>query len=171
VSPITPQASASLGGRSFEMTAQIDRLAGDEGVLYATGTENSGMSLFVLDGHLVFDYNAFDNHTVITSTAPVPSGASTVGVVFRRDGRDGEATVTIDGEPCGAAHIPLVMRTISSVGCSIGYDSGSAVSRLYESPNAFTGRIRRLDVQLAPERKKDQAGNAAAAHATELGRQ
>ena len=171
VSPITPQAGAALAGRSFEMTVQIERNDGDDGVLYATGTENSGLSLFVLDGHLVFDYNAFDDHTVVTSTIPLPFGRSTVGVVFRRDGRDGEATVTINGQSSGSATIPLVMRMMSSVGSSIGYDIGSAVSRMYTAPFPFAGRVHRLDVQLAPERKKDQAGNAAAAHAAEMGRQ
>jgi arylsulfatase len=171
VSPITPQAGAALAGRSFEMTVQIERNDGDDGVLYATGTENSGLSLFVLDGHLVFDYNAFDDHTVVTSTIPLPFGRSTVGVVFRRDGRDGEATVTINGESSGSATIPLVMRMMSSVGSSIGYDIGSAVSRMYTAPFPFAGRVHRLDVQLAAERKKEQAGNAAAAHAAEMGRQ
>jgi arylsulfatase A-like enzyme len=171
VAPITPQAGAAVGGRSFEMAAQIRRMAGDHGVLYATGTENSGMSLFVQGERLVFDYNAFDHHTIVTSSIDVPVGESSVGVVFRRDGKDGEATVTINGEAVGSAHVPLVMRTISSVGSSIGFDSGSAVSRMYEAPYAFTGTLQRLDVQIAPERKKDAAGNADAAHATEMGRQ
>jgi arylsulfatase len=153
------------------MTVQIERNECDDGVLYATGTENSGLSLFVLDGHLVFDYNAFDDHTVLTSTKRVPAGRSTVGVVFRRDGRDGEATVTINGEANGSAPIPLVMRMMSSVGSSIGADSGSAVSRMYAAPFPFAGRIHRLDVQLAPERKKDRPGNVAAAHTAEMGRQ
>ena len=33
-----------MGGRSFDLTARITRGAGDEGVLYATGSENSGFS-------------------------------------------------------------------------------------------------------------------------------
>ena len=171
VSPITPQAGAALAGRSFEMTATIDRAAGDDGVLYATGTENSGLSLFVLDGHLVFDYNAFDAHTILTSTTPVPVGASTVALQFRRDGRSGEASLTIDGQPAGSVPIPMVMRMMSSVGSSVGYDSGSAVSRMYTSPFTFAGHIHRVDVQLAPERAKQQATNVAAAHAAEMGRQ
>ena len=49
--------------------------SGDDGVLFAVGNENSGMSLFVLEGRLVFDYNFFGEHHVATSTRPVPVGS------------------------------------------------------------------------------------------------
>jgi arylsulfatase A-like enzyme len=166
VSPITPQAGASLGGRTFSMRATITRADGADGVLYATGTENSGLSLFVEDGRLVFDYNAFGEHTVVVSDRPVPVGESVVGVDFVRSGRDGSATVVIDGEPSGAAAIPYVMRMMSSVGASIGADEGSAVSERYRSPFRFGGAIHRLDVQLAPPRDAT-AGRAEAAEQAE----
>ena len=60
MSPIPNQASAAIGGRSFDLTARVTRQAGDEGVLYATGTENSGISVFVQGDRFVVDYNAFD---------------------------------------------------------------------------------------------------------------
>ena len=60
MSPIPGQAAAAIGGRSFDLTARITRAAGDDGVLFATGTENSGIAVFVQDDRLVVDYNAFD---------------------------------------------------------------------------------------------------------------
>ena len=171
LSPITPQASATIGGRTFTMEATIDRPADANGVLYATGTENSGVSLFIHDNHLVFDYNSLGDHTVVSSDIAVPVGASVVGVQFERLGRNGAATLVIDGEPCGRADIALVMRMISSVGTSVGADLGSAVSEQYRGPFAFAGTIRRLDIQLAPERARQAAANAAAAEAAENARQ
>ena len=57
MSPMPGQASAVVGGRNFDFTARVTRTAGDEGVLYATGTVNSGLSFFVqnerLFAHLV----------------------------------------------------------------------------------------------------------------------
>ena len=44
-------------------------------MLYATGTENSGLSLFVQDDRLVFDYNCFGDHHVVESDIEVPVGA------------------------------------------------------------------------------------------------
>ena len=44
------------------------RAAGDEGVLCATGTENSGCRVFVQNDRLVVDYNSFNDHTVVESS-------------------------------------------------------------------------------------------------------
>src|SRR5690606_39202638 len=127
------------GGRSWDMRATIDRPAGAGGVLYATGTENSGLSLFVQDDRLVLDYNAFGEHHVVRSDRPVPEGPSVVGVDVRRDGRRGTATLVVDGEPAGHLDLPLLMTMISSIGPSVGYDHGSPVSPLYEAPFPFEG--------------------------------
>ncbi len=76
------------------MAATIDRPAGAGGVLYATGTENSGLSLFVQDDRLVFDYNCFGDHTWSSPTSPVPVGPSVVGrAVPARPARGGTATL------------------------------------------------------------------------------
>jgi arylsulfatase A-like enzyme len=168
VSPLPAQAGPALGGRSWDLEATIERASDDGGVLFAVGNENSGMSLFVLEGRLAFDYNFFGEHHVATSTRLVPTGPSVVGVRFRREGKGGAATLVIDGEPCGTVGIPTVMRVISSVGSSVGLDHGSAVSDAYVAPFPFAGRLERLDVQLV----SPQPGDAAAAEArTILSRQ
>ena len=153
------------------MTASIDRTSGDDGVLYAFGTENAGLSLFVQDDRLVFDYNAFGEHAIVVSEVAVPDGASVVGVGFRREATGAIAELSIDSQPAGSIEIPFVMRVISSVGASVGFDAGSAVSDRYNSPFAFTGSFHRLDVVVAGQRGADSAANAAAERATEMGRQ
>ncbi len=161
MAPLPMQAGAPVGGRSFDMTASVHRGAGDnarpdldtacgyEGVLYATGTENSGLTFFVKDGHLVFDYNAFDDHTIARSSQPIPADAAELGVQVRR-ANDRSATIDllIDGQPAGSATAPWLMGTISSVGASVGYDAGSPVSLHYESPFRFTGDLEKLEIQL-----------------------
>jgi arylsulfatase len=161
VSPLPAQAGPSIGGRSWDLDASVDRPSGAQGVLFATGTENSGVSFFVLDDRLVFDYNFFGDHHVVASAAPVPVGRSVLSVRFRRTGKGGTATVVIDGESCGSVEIPTVMRVISSVGASIGFDHGSAVSERYEAPFAFQGTLERLDVQLVTPRPDDAAASEA----------
>ena len=84
MSPLPAQAAAALGGRSWSMTAFADVAAGDEGVLYATGTENAGFSFFVQGGRLVFDYNVFGDHTVIESDVDVPTGPTELSVAVER---------------------------------------------------------------------------------------
>ncbi|RMH72546.1 MAG: arylsulfatase [Actinomyces sp.] len=172
LSPMPGQAGAAIGGRGFDLLAAIERGPGDEGVLFATGTENAGLSLFVQGDRLVFDYNAFDDHTVIESTRPVPLGASVVGVEVRRDGRRGTARLLLDGEPDTAADLPLFMSTISSVGPSVGYDHGSAVSRRYTAPFPFTGALHRVDILLSPDRRPaDAVTRATAEMRAEMSRQ
>jgi arylsulfatase len=169
MSPVPSQAGAPLGGRSWDMIATVDRVAGDGGVLYATGTENSGISVFVDGDHLVLDYNAFDDHTIVRSAEPVPAGRRRLGVEFRRGpNRTAKATLTVDGTAVGAGEIPWVMGMISSVGASVGYDDGSPVSPAYEAPNPFAGRLETLEIQLLT---RQDAEASAAEERTEMSRQ
>ena len=143
--------------------------AGDEGALWATGNENSGCSVFVQNGRLVVDYNAFNDHTIVESDVEVPDGDVQLGVHFERDSRTtGWVELSIDGEACGRAPIPFYMRMISSVGSSVGEDHGSAVSARYEAPFAFTGTLHEVVIQL-PVRASRSADAATAA--AEMARQ
>jgi arylsulfatase A-like enzyme len=169
MSPLPGQAAPALGGRGWDMAATVDRPEGAGGVLYASGNENSGISLFVQDDHLVFDYNCFGDHHVVVSDATVPVGPSVVEVHFLRTGRGGEATLIIDGTPGGTLEVPFVMTMISSVGPSVGYDHGSPVSERYEAPFPFEGTLTKLDVQLT--RGAPSPGEAEAAERAALSRQ
>ena len=169
MSPIPAQASPPAGGRSFDLTARVTRVAGDAGVIWATGTENSGISVFVQDERLVVDYNAFDDHTVVESDRPLPPGDVTLHVHLERDSRTtGWCELAIDGVPAGRATIPFYMRMISSVGASLGYDHGSPVSPRYESPFPFEGTLHEVVIQLPPTRDADAAATVAR---TEMARQ
>ncbi|MGZ4754812.1 MAG: arylsulfatase [Acidimicrobiia bacterium] len=164
MSPLPAQAAAALGGRSWDMTASIDRAATDEGVIYASGTENAGFSFFVQHSHLVFDYNAFGDHQILTSDRAVPVGLARVGVQLRRTGRrHGTVQLLIDDEPCGSAELPLLMTVISSVGPSVGFDHGSAVSERYRGPFPFSGVLHRVDIDADPEGNHQTALDVAAA--------
>ena len=169
MSPLHGQAAAAIGGRDFDLTARISRTAGQDGVLFATGTENSGIAVFVQDDRFVVDYNAFNDHAMIASTVAVPTGDSTLVARLRRGaGRSGSISLEVNGQPAGAVELPLVMMMISSVGASIGYNHGSAVSERYEAPFGFAGALHSLEIQLI-----DDDGPAAqqARAAAEMSRQ
>jgi hypothetical protein len=169
MSSMPGQATAPIAGRAADITARVDRQAGEEGVLYAMGTQNSGVSFFVQDDHLVLDYNAFDDHTIIESDIDVPLGPSVLGAELRRqDGMAGSIAITVDGVECGQAEVGLYMRMISSVGSSIGHDHGSAVSARYEAPFDFSGTLHEVVVQLSPQRA---TGTAEAEARAEMSRQ
>jgi arylsulfatase len=171
LTPLPAQVAAQVGGRSWDLRATIDRPEGADGVLYATGNENSGLSVFVDGGRLVFDYNCFGGHHVVESDVEVPVGRSVVGVDFRRTGEGGEATLVIDDEPHGSVALPFVMRMISSVGASVGHDRGSPVSRRYQDEFPFQGRLDRVDIQLLSVRPGDAAGQVATDERAAMGQQ
>jgi arylsulfatase len=49
------------------------------------------------------------------------------------------------------------MRMMSSVGASIGYDHGSAVSARYRAPFPFTGTLHEIVIQLVTRPAPDTA--------------
>lgn len=157
VSPMGSQSGVPIGGRSWNFTASItcgggagaEAGAGRDGVLFATGTENAGISIYLDDGHLVFDYNAFDDHTVVRSDAEVGYGDHKLCVEFHRGpSRTARVRLLIDGEVVSEGHVPWVMSTISSVGPSVGYDAGSPVSRDYTDSNPYTGTLHDVEIRL-----------------------
>ncbi|CAN5810210.1 arylsulfatase [soil metagenome] len=169
MSPMPAQASAAIGGRSFDLTARVTRAPGDDGVLWSTGTENSGIAVFVQGDRLVVDYNAFDDHSVVESAVVVPDGGSVLTAKFRRaEGRAGSIELEVDGVAAGRIEVPLLMRVISSVGSSIGFDHGSAVSPRYPAPFAFGGTLHEVVIQLVA---KDDATAADAEARAQMSRQ
>lgn len=169
MSPLPGQAAAAIGGRDFDLTARILRTAGQDGVLFATGTENSGIAVFVQDDCFVLDYNAFDDHAVVESTVAVPTGDCTLVARLRRGaGRSGSISLEVNGQPAGSVELPLVMMMISSVGASIGYNHGSAISERYQAPFTFSGTLHSLEIQLLDD--DDPAAQQARA-AAEISRQ
>ena len=148
LTPVPPQAAAPIGGRSWDLEARIERPLGTGGVIMAMGTHNAGVSLFIQEDRLMFDYNIFGEHHVAVSTSTVPVGASTVGVRFRRSTNEADVTLLIDDVDCATLHLPFLMRIFSTIAMSFGCDQGSPVSNHYVDDFAFDGRIERVDIQL-----------------------
>jgi arylsulfatase len=164
MSPMPGQAGAAIGGRSFDLTAKVEMDERDEGVLYATGTQNAGLSVFVQNRRLVLDYNAFGDHVVCESSCEIPAGVNELTVQLRRgEKRRGTAALLVNGEPAGSADIGLFMTMMSSIGPSLGEDAGSAVSPRYEAPFAFTGTLTEVVIQTSPDRFGDLAETTARA--------
>ncbi len=155
MSPIPAQAAASIGGRSFDITGKVSFKSGERGVLFAYGTENSGISFFVLNDRLMIDYNAFDDHSIIESEATIPNGEVELKAEFRRLGENGTIELFINQEPNGTIEVPLYMRMISSVGASIGFDHGSPVSELYKDSFPYSGKLEELEIQLVAREPRD----------------
>jgi arylsulfatase len=149
MSPIPTAASPGPGAAAWDLAASISFAAGDEGVLYATGNANSGLSVFVQNDRLMVDYNAFGDHVLVESDDDLPSGDVTVSLHLRRiEGRQGKLAIAVDGRLCGEVDLPLMMMMVSSVGASIGEDHGLAVSERYKAPYPFTGSLNLVEIEV-----------------------
>lgn len=172
MAPLPSQAAAPLGGRSWDMEAKVSRSAGQGGVIFATGTENSGFSFFVQDDRLIFDYNLFGEHLIVHSAEKLPVGRAQLGCRLRRTGKGGFVELLVDQVVVAKLELPFVMRVISSVGPSVAYDHGSPVSQLYAERSdgfPFEGEIDALQIDLINYRKDATVDSATAR--SEMGRQ
>jgi hypothetical protein len=162
ISHVNMDAAPTIGGRSFTMTVDINRK--DEtsnGVLVAYGAATSGLSLYIKDGFLVFDYNLYQNHCRVASSQQVPVGRLKVTVRFQRVDRTSKATLLINEQECGTIDIPGIMSMISAQGMDVGRDSGSPVTDDYKAPFPFSGEIHQINIdipkRLSPQQKKEIA--------------
>lgn len=155
---VPTDAAPDLRSRSYTITAEV--LEGGDGVLLAHGDETSGYSFYVKDGHLVHDLSVGGHHQVVTSDRRVPEGPSTLEFSLTRapahGGRaTGVGTLRIDGVECARFETDRIfVVTISWSGLDIGRDRVSPVSD-YEAPFEFTGRLRRVVVDLDDDQELD----------------
>jgi arylsulfatase len=157
ISHIPNAASPMLGLPSWIMSAKINRTSeNDEGVLLATGTQNSGLSWYIKDNHVVFDYNYFADHHVIRSDRPLPTGDFTTEIKYVKKKKESTITLSIDGQEAGKTTMPFILNILSTTGMDVGRDILSAVSPEYKVPFEFTGDIKRIDIALPMFKSKKE---------------
>ena len=147
------------GARGFTLTADVEHPARDgDGALVARGNSNSGFALYVKDGRLCFDYNAFHEHTLVRSARPVPPGRHSLQVqVTRTEDRSAEVTLACDGEVLGESRIPRLLVILSSTGMDLGR-SLAPLNDEYRAPFAYPGRLYTVTFELA---ERPSAGDRA----------
>jgi len=155
-SRLAETAAPNTKNKSHAISAQIVMPEKDgKGVIVAEGGQSAGFSFFVNEeSKLVYYFNWFDEErTAITSTEPVPPGTSTVKVDFAYDGdgvgKGGSATLFINDKKVGEGRIEKTVPGRFGIDTfGVGSDTGSPVSNTYKPPFAFTGEIKRVDIEL-----------------------
>jgi arylsulfatase len=125
--------------RGWTTRLDIEHPATGEGALISRGSLNSGMVLYIQNGQLVFDYNCFHAHTVIS--APITPGRRKIELdVKRRADGSGAVSLIIDGASLAEGAIPRLLMIISSLGMDFGR-SPRPVSPDYRPPFIYPGVI------------------------------
>jgi arylsulfatase len=137
--------------RSHRITAYVERAASDgDGVLVALGGVATGFSLFVKDGHLVFDHNYLGQHTVIRSPSPIPVGTTELAVDVEETG-DCTASVRlmVGADEVAAAKLDAVLPNFHGwEGLDVGQDGASPVSSQYDDTFPYQGHLDRVVIEL-----------------------
>lgn len=138
---------------SYTITAYADiPESGAEGVLFAIGGRFAGLSLYIQDSHLVYDYNFLGlRHYTIVSEDTVPSGETVLGFAFDKTGPyQGEGRLFIDGKEQGTVSLPHLVpnRYSFEEGLEVGKDPQTPVNESYESPFQFTGTLEKVVMEV-----------------------
>ena len=144
-----------LGRESNKVTVEAVLPENASGVLYALGGASGGLSLYLDDGHLVYDYNMMViEHYGARSQSRLTPGRHVIEVdtVIAKPGAPAEVVLRVDGQEVARA---AVARTVpaaftASETFDVGVDLGSPVSQAYfdRRPFRFPGTIERVDVTL-----------------------
>ncbi|MCC6418475.1 MAG: arylsulfatase [Gemmataceae bacterium] len=142
---------------SHTITAQVEVPADARGVLLAQGGRFAGWSLYLKDGRLSYAYNWFGiDRTTITSRGAVPAGKATIRFAFAADsakpGTGGKVTLHVNDQKVAEGRLERTVPFMYSAedGADVGMDDGTPVTEAYRPgpPSRFTGRIRRIDIEL-----------------------
>jgi arylsulfatase len=148
----------ALGNRPNVVTMRLHLGDRANGVLYKLGGAGGGLTCFLADGVLTYEYNLFlIQRTKITSAERLPAGDVTVEVettyVEPRPGGPLRVVLRADGADVGSGIVPVSAPLLFSANdcLDIGRAYGGAVSRHYADrmPFAFDGRIDRVHVAYA----------------------
>jgi arylsulfatase A-like enzyme len=146
----------ALGNRANTVTIEAEIPEGANGVLYALGGAGGGLTCFVEDGHLVYEYNLFLlQRTKIRTDQPVPTGKVTIGIdtvyAEARPGGPLDIAVTANGAQVASGQVPVSAPLLFSANecLDIGTCLGSPVSLDYydKAPFTFDGTIHNLNVR------------------------
>ena len=151
-----------LCDKSFEITADVDYKAGDEGVLFSSGFNISGYVLFIQDGKLRFHYNFqairyFD----VESSIPLPEGRHLFGFAFRFEEKGrGYGVMTVDHEPVGNEVEFTDTGFLLRICVGVGRYAGSPVYAGHKGTRdycKYKGIFDRADIRIShPETEADQ---------------
>jgi len=148
-------AAPGLGKHSNTVRVDVEVGENTSGVIYALGGATGGLTLYMDQGHLVYEYNMLliEKYTARSQHRLSP-GRHTILVdsSISKPGAAGVIEISVDGRPIGRAD---VQRTVpgaftASETFDVGIDLGSPVSLVYDQrrPFRFTGKIRQVLVKL-----------------------
>ncbi len=155
-SRLTEPAAPNMRSRNNLVTVDVDVPAHANGVLYSIGGVGAGISLYVMDGMLTYEYNSFSlTRTKIHIKTRLPVGRDKIEVQMKmtsfKRGGPADVTIRVNGQEVGQGTVPLTAPVLfSATGTfNVGKNLGAPVSLDYfdRAPFAYNGKIYDVHVQ------------------------
>jgi arylsulfatase A-like enzyme len=150
-----------IKNKSHAVTAQLEvPEGGAEGVVIAQGGAYAGWSLYLHEGRPTYCYNFFGlQRFKVAGEQPLPAGEHQLRMEFTYDGgglgKGGDVRLYLDGERVAEGRVEhtVPMAFSGDETTDVGRDSATPVSDDHGTDNAFTGRVRwvQLDIDEAAE--------------------
>ena len=156
----------ALGNKPNVVTITADVPANANGVLYKLGGFAGGLTCFVEDGILCYEYNLFIvQRTKIRAKEKLPAGKVTIGIETAyaelRPAGPLDVTITVNGKLFAEGRVPISAPLLFTANdcLDIGVALGSPVSLDYydKAPFKFNGRIDQVTVEYKPFAKPAEA--------------
>jgi arylsulfatase A-like enzyme len=153
----------ALGNRPNLVTIEADIPANANGVLYKLGANSGGLTLFVEDGILCYEYNLFIiMRTKIRAAQKLPVGRAKIEVetvyVEPKPGGPLKITLKVNGKQFATGVVPVSAPLLFTANdcLDIGIALGSPVSLDYreKAPFKFNGAIDKVNVKYIPQPTK-----------------
>jgi arylsulfatase len=143
-------AAPKLGNRSNVVSMEVDLKENANGVLYALGAFSGGLTCYIKDGVLCYEYNLFEiDRTQIKAKDKLPAGKAKIEVESKlagpKPGGPMEVTLKVNGKTAASGKVPITAPVCFTANdcLDFGSDLGSPVSLDYfdEAPFKLNGTL------------------------------
>jgi arylsulfatase len=150
VSRMPEFAAPKIGKFNNVVSMELDVPANANGVLYALGAFSGGLSCYVKDGVLSYEYNLFEiDRTQIKAKDKLAAGKAKIEVETRllaaRPGAPAQITLKVNGKVAASGKVPITAPLCFTANdcLDFGSDLGSPVSLDYfdQAPFKFNGTL------------------------------
>jgi arylsulfatase len=146
---MSESAAPKVGIVDTVVSMDVDLPANASGVLYALGGFSGGLTVYVKEGVVTYEYNQFIvQRTKISSKGKLPVGKARIEVVSKLASKVGGAmdiTIKVDDKVVAQGQVPtaISLHFTTNESFDIGSDTSSPVSLDYydQAPFAFNGKI------------------------------
>ena len=160
-------AAPALGNKENRVSVDADVPANPNGVIYALGGFSGGLTLYVKDGTLSYEYNLFEiQRTLIKAKDKLPTGKVKIEVetsyVERKPAGPLKVVLKVNGKEVASGVVPVSAPLIFTANdcLDFGIDLGSPVGIEYndQAPFKFNGKIEgaRVEYLSAPAQLQEE---------------